>query len=111
MPVDWEAIRKHARLDARVPDTWPRSVKAISLEGVQLLGLDDDNRLYWDGQEIVVRRRLDLSVWQRIGAVLAVLAAIAAGGGTLVQAGMQAVDFGCARHAWPHWCVRGTSGK
>jgi len=104
--VDWNSVRRHARLDDPTPADWPRTVRAISFEGVQLLGLDDDNRLYWDGKEVVIRRTLDLSAWQKLGAVLIVVGTITGGVGALVQGGTATIDFGCARHVWHHWCTK-----
>ena len=48
------------------------------MEGLDLLGLDERHRLYWDGEEIVVTRKLELTPWQRrLGVAVAVAAILA----------------------------------
>jgi hypothetical protein len=60
-------------------------VKAISLEGVSLLGVHEvTNKLYWDGQEILVRNKFALATYER---VVAGIGLGIAGGGLLVNAG------------------------
>ena len=67
--VDWELIRKFAISEERPPE-WPQNVRAISLKGLTLFGLDEEHRLYWDGNRVEVRNRLSLTLWQRVGAVI-----------------------------------------
>ncbi|MEA3538772.1 hypothetical protein [Sphingosinicella sp.] len=44
------------------------------------MGVGDDGDLYWDGKPVQVGKRIDLTVWQIIYGVAAlVIAAIAAG--------------------------------
>jgi hypothetical protein len=92
-PHDWVKTRRHARSDIRPPE-WPKNVQAISVNGLSLLGIDDRNRLYWDGQRITT---FTLSAWQKAGAVvLTVSAAVAA----LAAVASAAADW---RDAWtPH---------
>ena len=35
-----------------------------------VLILDEEHRLYWDGNRVEVRNRLSLTLWQRVGAVI-----------------------------------------
>ena len=59
-------------------------VRPISQEGLGLLGIDPTtNKLFWDGNEIVLRDRIRLSSWQRF---LATIAACGMFGTFLVQA-------------------------
>jgi hypothetical protein len=75
---NWQNTRRHARSPIR-PAEWPPGIQAISLEGLALLGIDDQNRLYWDGKRLAT---LTLTAWQKTAAVIvtasAALAAIAA---------------------------------
>lgn len=75
-----------AQSTAARPDGWPNGVRPISLEGLSHVGVGDDGSLYWDGQPIQVARRFDLSLWQKVGAVLTVMAALAAAGGSVASA-------------------------
>jgi len=68
------ASKSHPRLG------WPKGVQPISIEGLDLLGINvASGRLYWNGLELVAKNRVclgGLEIW------LAVLATM----GTLLQA-------------------------
>lgn len=49
---------------------WPPHVWCIGLDRLDLLGVDDEGDLYWDGKRVEVRKRLNLTMWQRVGAVV-----------------------------------------
>lgn len=72
--TNWDEIRKGALSNAKGPPTWPKNVRSISVGGISLLGVDEKHRLYWDGQQIEVRRAL--TFWQSLGAVLVVIATV-----------------------------------
>lgn len=75
-----------AQSTAARPNDWPTGVRPISIDGLSHIGVGNDGSLYWDGRPIQVVRRFDLSFWQKVGAVLTVLAALAAAAGTLASA-------------------------
>jgi hypothetical protein len=56
------------------------------LEGLALLGLDESGALYWDGQRVELRGRLDLMWWQKIGAFLVSASIEIAAAATVAQA-------------------------
>ena len=56
---------------------WPENVKPIGVGDLRRLGIDGDNRLYWDGKRVEVRRTLVLTLPQKIIAGLAILASLA----------------------------------
>lgn len=57
--IDWDEIRKYRHVTDPSPTTWPAGVKAISQQGVSLLGIHESTgELYWDGQQVVTARRL-----------------------------------------------------
>jgi len=58
--LDWNLIRRFRFADASTPPEWPQGVRAISLEGLQLLGLDNEGRLFWDGKQLQTVTRLGL---------------------------------------------------
>lgn len=79
--------RKHpAQSTAETPDGWPVGVRPISGDGLDYLGVGDDGTLYWDKKPVVVRRTLDLSIWQRIGAVVVALSAVVGAASAAVSA-------------------------
>ncbi|MET3579982.1 hypothetical protein ABID19_003013 [Mesorhizobium robiniae] len=54
--TDWDHIRKFRYTKDAPPQEWPEGVRAISLEGITLLGVNPrTNKLYWDGQELATR--------------------------------------------------------
>lgn len=75
MSIDWERIQKHKFAEGNTPSHWPKKVKLISMLGLQLFGLDDKSNLYWDGKKVEIRKKLSLSIWQKIGALTTVLSA------------------------------------
>jgi hypothetical protein len=79
---DWEVIRRFARSDSR-PDEWPTETQAISQKGLSLLGIDRENRLYWDGKRIPT---LSLTRSQKIAAWILGLATIIAAIGAAASA-------------------------
>lgn len=86
-----------AQSTAARPENWPKGVRPISMDGVGHLGVGNDGTLYWDGRPVQVAKRVTLSFWQGLGAVLTVIAALAAGGGAVVS-------------AWVDWTTQPTSG-
>jgi hypothetical protein len=55
---DWDSIRSDKFATGRPPE-WPANVRAMSIRGRLLLGVDPvTNKLYWDGKEIPPRFHL-----------------------------------------------------
>lgn len=59
MELDWEAIRKDVRSRTAGPAGWPAGVKPITMDGLSLIGIDERNRLYWDGKRIATALKLN----------------------------------------------------
>jgi hypothetical protein len=85
MASDWAKIRRNAKSGERAPG-WPEGVKGISISGSALFGIDDNNRLYWDGHPIEIRRRLDLNAWEKTVTAITALAVIVGGFGQGIPA-------------------------
>lgn len=68
--------RRVAQADSEAPNHWPAGVRPISLKGLDYLGVSDELELYWDGKPIEVRKRVNLSVAQKFGAVIVTSSAI-----------------------------------
>lgn len=66
--IDWSEIRRHKFADANTPPEWPNGIRTISLHGLQLLGIDNQGRLYWDGKQVQTVNTLGL--FERILATL-----------------------------------------
>jgi hypothetical protein len=96
---EWDRIRRSQRSNQRAPG-WPEKVTSISLEYLALLGVDDENRLYWDGQPIEIRRRLVLTRWQKLWAAIVSVAIVIGGVGGAAQGLTASFDFGCKKGWW-----------
>lgn len=59
---------------------------SIGINRLDLLGVDDDGNLYWNGKPIEVRKSVALSLWQRVGAISVTLSAIVGAGAAAVSA-------------------------
>jgi len=75
--INWERMRATAFADAETPADWSREIRPISFNGLALFGIDGQRQLYWNGRPIEIRKPLSLTAWQRIGAVLVTLSAVA----------------------------------
>ena len=72
-------------------------VKELRIADLKRLGIDDRNRLYWDGKRIEVRQRIALSIWQRRIAIAVSLCAMLGGLGSCVSGLNNASLFFCSR--------------
>lgn len=113
----WRRLRSRAWSDGhRVPE-WPPGVRGLSREGLRLLGLDGEGRLYWDGKPVETRQGPDRNRAQRLAAAAVTAALIAGGVNGLVQAISATTEYGC-RHDWwtagclprPGWPASGAAG-
>jgi hypothetical protein len=91
--IDYFRNRLHE--DGDVMPGWPENVRSLGSGGVMFLGIDKQNRLYWDGKPIEIQRRLKFSRLQIAGAVIVGLATLIGGVGTGINEGF---DFGCKVH-------------
>lgn len=80
---DWEHIRKVAVVENEQVPGWPPEVRPISTEGLSLLGIDREMRLYWDGHRLA--RHFELTKEQAIGAGILALGALLGGVGALLS--------------------------
>jgi hypothetical protein len=94
-PVDWEHKRKIGRSKIPGAPGWPQGVHPISIEGMALMGLDEQGMLYWDGKPVEVRRRLDLSKWEKAFAVIVGFFTILGGVGAVAQGWAAAHQWSC----------------
>ncbi len=65
------------------------------LSDLSRLSIDNDNRLYWDGKPVEVRRRLEMSRRQVIGAALLSLFIVAGAVGAIIQGTAAAHEWAC----------------
>lgn len=86
---EWDEILKQPFAEGETPDHWPRQVRAISFNGLSLLGIDRRGRLYWNGTEVKTESRLNW--YERVLATLATL-------GTVSVAVFDAIRFFTAAH-------------
>ena len=71
MVTDWDRIRAN-KVARDAPADWPPTVRAISMEGLSLLGVDErSGELLWDGEKLVTERRVRLGTFERVLAAIA----------------------------------------
>jgi hypothetical protein len=76
-----------------------RNIHPLAIADLSRLSIDDDGRLYWDGKPVEVRRRIEMSQAQVVGAsVVAAFVAIGAVG-AIIQGSLALRDWGC-RLGW-----------
>jgi hypothetical protein len=76
-----------------------RNIHPLATADLSRLSIDDDGRLYWDGKPVEVRRRIEMSRAQVVGAsVVAAFVAIGAVG-AIIQGSLALRDWGC-RLGW-----------
>ncbi|MCJ2054766.1 hypothetical protein [Methylobacterium sp. J-070] len=102
--VDWEHTRRFKIAPVPGPPDWPAHVQPISLEGLALLGLDQQGSLYWDGKPVEVRQSLALTRGQKAIAGLVVAFTILGGLGSMLQGAVVAHQWGCQTKAWFKGC-------
>jgi hypothetical protein len=70
------------------PPEWPEGVRAISMNGVALLGVHEKSgELFWDGRRVLIHRPFELGWVERI---IAGLAAVATFGVFVIEFGRSA---------------------
>ncbi|MET3970832.1 hypothetical protein [Bradyrhizobium sp. S3.9.1] len=81
----------------RPPDqsTWPKGVRPISSDEADALGVDAKGELYWHGKPVEIRRPLDLTWWQKFGAVVVATATVVAALGAAAQGFAAYNEWGC----------------
>jgi hypothetical protein len=84
--MDWTHLREKKYSTERPPTDWPTGVRPISLEGLSLLGIGPDNRLYWDGQPLKIERTISLDGWQTLLASVTAFGIAAGGFAALITA-------------------------
>ncbi len=91
--------------DPPSPSGDPAGIKPLdTLEDLQRFGIDGANRLYWNSRPVEIRRTLDLSPAQKIGAVIVAAGAVLGGLGAAATGVKDAADFLCTRHLAPQAC-------
>ncbi len=65
---------------------WPADVWSIGLDRLDLLGVDERGNLHWNGAPIEIKRPLSLSVWQRVGAAMVVIATVVSAISAMISA-------------------------
>jgi hypothetical protein len=89
---------------------WPSDVRPISLDGLDHLGVDSRQRLYWDGKR--VKTGLDLTWFQTLLAVVVAASTLLGAFATCVQAWTAYHDWAC-KVRWPvaAKCAESGAGK
>ena len=92
---DHEERLKEVPLRPVNPSTWDKRIRGITVEEVNALGVDANDRLYWHGKEIEFRRRLDLTWWQNLVALVVAVATVIAAIGAVAEGFAVYNDWAC----------------
>ena len=79
-----EEIRKNPGADGPTLAHWPRDVRSLSIDGLSLIGVDSEGKIYYDGKPIAYQATLAVHE-RRIAWIIAVFIALGAIG-SLIQA-------------------------
>lgn len=86
---------------AEAPSAGPAHIKKINMGDLGRLGVDSKRRLYWDGKEIQVTKRLEFSKLQKAFGWVVALGTIIGGLGAGLNNGF---EFGCKLKWWSQGC-------
>jgi hypothetical protein len=87
---------------ARSPEEGKRANVASN---VNRLSVGEDGRLYWDDKPVVIRRRLLLTGWQKVGTIVVILAAFIIAISGAVHVAISAHDWMCAAKWVTGYCA------
>jgi len=76
-----------------------RNIHPLASADLSRLSIDDDGRLYWDGKPVEVRRRIDMSRAQVMGASVVAGFVVIGALGAVIQGTLALRDWGC-RLGW-----------
>lgn len=73
--------------------SWPRGVHKISQIGLDNIGVDQEGRLYWNGQMVKEANPLELTHPQEVSAIIAVASGVVLALSTLALAVVDGAQF------------------
>ena len=76
-----------------------RNIHPLATADLSRLSIDNDGRLYWDGKPVEVRRRIDMSRAQVVGASVVAAFVVIGAVGAAIQGALALRDWGC-RLGW-----------
>jgi hypothetical protein len=104
-----EAVREPRPEPEPEPKKKGRNVHNLAVADLSRLSIDDDGRLYWDGKPVEVRRRIQMSRAQVVGASFVAAFIVIGAIGAAVQGSLALRDWSC-RLGWTtrHCTLPGT---
>jgi hypothetical protein len=81
------------------PEKKSRNVHSLAAADLSRLSIDNDGRLYWDGKPVEVRRRIQMSRAQVVGASVVAAFIVIGAAGAAVQGSLALRDWAC-RLGW-----------
>jgi len=85
--------------DHRSPEKSGRNVHPLATADLSRLSIDNDGRLYWDGKPVEVRRRIQMSRTQAVGAGVVSVFIVIGAIGAAIQGSVALRDWSC-RLGW-----------
>ena len=103
-PVTAETARSAAddppsEPDHPSPKKSGRNIQPLATADLSRLSIDNDGRLYWDGKPVEVRRRIQMSRAQVVGASVVAVGVVIGAIGAAIQGSLALRDWSC-RLGW-----------
>jgi len=77
---------------------WPNGVTPIQVPDLKRVGINEPNKLFWDGRHVEIRRSLTLTRFQKFITIIVTFCAVLRALGGFVTGFNNASVFLCARH-------------
>lgn len=106
-----QAARRPNRERYDFEANWPSNVWSIGVDRVDLIGVDEQGELYWNGRRVEVRRGVSLTFWQKVGAIIVAIATICAATGTCITAYTDWAGMTRAAKEQANTCTHFSRGK
>lgn len=85
--------------DSPSPKKSGRNIQPLATADISRLSIDNDGRLYWDGKPVEVRRRIQMSRAQVVGASIVAGFVVIGAVGAAIQGSLALRDWSC-RLGW-----------
>lgn len=107
---EWERAIREVPPSAKDPADWPDGVRSLTIDETELLGVDREGVLYWNGRVVTIQKTLTLSLWQKISAIIVTTTAALVALSTIAQGVASYNSWACSVQ-WPAICSPDGKGQ
>lgn len=76
-------------------ENWPNHIRSLGVDELANLGIDKNGRVYWSGKLVTIQKTITLSRFQKVGAFVVGIAAVAASLASVFIAYLQYENSNC----------------